>query len=87
MGDANFRVALVGHQGEADLLVCRVGSWGSAHGDALWFITRDRHEASARLYFTDVGMAQIKICFVDSQGSAGWQDRGQAALRYRGRLG
>jgi hypothetical protein len=87
MGDANFRVALVGNQGEADLLVCRVGNWGSAHGDALWFITRDRQEATARLYFTDVGMAQIKICFVDSQGAAGWQERGQPALRYRSRLG
>lgn len=86
MGEAKLRVALVS-QGEADLLVHRVSSWGLAHGDALWYITRDKQEATAWLYFTSVGMAQIKICFVDSYGSAGWQDRGQDALRYRHRLG
>ena len=87
MGEARLRVALVGNQGEADLLVHRVSSWGSAHGDALWYITRDKQEATAWLYFTSVGMAQVKVCFVDSQASAGWQDRGQDALRYRGRFG
>lgn len=87
MGEAHLRVALVGNQGEADLLVHRVSSWGMARGDALWYITRNKQDATAWLCFTSVGMAQIKICFVDSQASAGWQERGQAALRYRGRLG
>lgn len=86
MGEAQLRVALVDSQGEADLLVHRVGSWGLASGDAHWYITRDKQDATAWIYFTSVGMAQIKICFVDNYGAAGWQDRGQAALRYRGRF-
>lgn len=87
MGEAHLLVAQVTGQGEADLLVCRVGSWGSAHGDALWYITRDKQEANVMVYFTRTGMAHVKICFVDQQGAAGWQDRGQPALRYRGRFG
>ena len=86
MGEATLRIALVA-QGEADLLVHRVSSWGTAHGDALWYITRVRQDATTLVYFTSAGMAHIKICFVDSHSAAGWQERGQAALRYRGRLG
>ena len=72
MGEARVRAALVS-RGEADLLVCRVSSWGMAHGDARWFITRDKQEATAWVYFTSIGMAQVKICFVDGLGEAGWQ--------------
>lgn len=86
MGEATLRVAIVANQGEADLLVYRVSSWGMARGDALWFITRNKQDANTYLYFTSVGMAQVKICFVENMGSAGWQERGQAALRYRGRF-
>ena len=39
MGEADLRVALVTDRGRADLLVNRVGSYGLAVGDALWFIT------------------------------------------------
>jgi len=81
MGEATGRVALTS-RGEADLLVHRVTSRGYAHGDALWYITRDRHEATAIAYFCSVGMAQIKVCFVDSQGEAGWQRES----RFKGRL-
>ncbi|NDI84145.1 DUF6150 family protein [Undibacterium crateris] len=86
MGDAKIRVAIVTSQGEADLLVYRVSSWGLASGDALWFITRDKQDASSWVYFTSIGMAQVKVCFVDSMGCAGWQDRGQPALKFRGRF-
>lgn len=81
MGEAHVRVAFVS-RGDADLLVHRVSSWGSAKGDALWFITRDRQEATCWIYAVPPGMAEVKICFVDSQGEAGWQKES----RYKGRL-
>jgi hypothetical protein len=81
MGEAHVRVALV-ERGEADLLVYRAGSWGMAHGDARWFITRDRQDATAWVYFTNRGMAQVTVCFVDAQGEAGWQ----RPSRFRGRF-
>lgn len=72
MGDAHFRVNL-SDRGTADLLIHRVNSYGLAHGDARWYITRDKQEADIWLYFTSLGMAQFKVCFVDSYGEAGWQ--------------
>lgn len=71
-GDADLRVALV-DRGSADLLVHRVSSRGMADGDALWYITRDRQEASARVCFVSPGMAQVKVCFVSGDGEGGWQ--------------
>lgn len=72
MGEAHIRIALV-DRGSADLLVHRVASRSMAHANALWYITRDRQEASVLACFTSQGMAQLKICFVDSYGEAGWQ--------------
>ncbi len=72
MGDAHLRVALVRDIGQADLLVHRVGSWGLAHGGALWFITRNKQDAQLYIYFCSLGMAQLKVCFVSSYGQAGW---------------
>jgi hypothetical protein len=83
MGEADVRVAIVGERGAADLLVCRVGSWGMAQGDALWFITRNRQDATASVFFTSQGLAELKVCFVTSQAEAGWQRPG----RFRGRFG
>ncbi|MCM2565224.1 MULTISPECIES: DUF6150 family protein [Janthinobacterium] len=71
MGEADVRVAIV-QRGNADLLVQRVSSWGLAHGDAHWFLTRERQDASASVYFTSQGFAQLTICFVDHPGEAGW---------------
>lgn len=73
MGEAQIRVALVNERGVADLLVHRVGSWGLARGDALWFITKDKQDATVWLFFTSLGMAEVKICFVDNYSEAGWQ--------------
>jgi hypothetical protein len=81
MGEARVRVALVS-RGEADLLVCRVNSWGMAYGDARWYITRDKQDATAWVYFTSIGLAQVKVCFVDGLGEAGWQ-REQHAFKGR----
>ncbi len=81
MGEAHVRIALV-ERGMADLLVYRVSSWGMAHGEARWFITRDRQDADVWVFFTSVGMAQIKVCFVGSMGEAGWQQ----ASPWQGRL-
>ena len=80
MGDADLRVALVG-RGSADLLVHCVRSRGFAHGPAHWYITRDRHDATVRIYFTSPGMAQLKVCFVDSEGEAGWQRKKPPGVR------
>lgn len=79
-GDAQVRAALV-PRGEADLLVHRVSSRGLAHGDALWYITRDRQEADVLVCFTSRGMAEVKICLVDSVGEAGWQTRKPRGIR------
>ncbi|WP_035059840.1 DUF6150 family protein [Andreprevotia chitinilytica] len=73
MGEAHIRVAIVTDRGRADLLVHRVASYGMAHGDARWYITRDKQSATAWVYFTSPGFAQVSICFVDSYGEAGWQ--------------
>lgn len=81
MGEAHVRVAFVS-RGDADLLVHRVSSWGSAKGDALWFITRDRQDATCWIYAVSQGMADVKICFVDSYGEAGWQKES----RFKGRF-
>ena len=51
MGEADVRVAIV-QRGNADLLVHRAASYGLAHGDAQWFITRERQDATASMYFT-----------------------------------
>jgi hypothetical protein len=83
MGEAGIRIAIVGSRGEADLLVHRVGSWGLAHGDARWYITRDKQDATALVFFTSIGFSQLKVCFVDTLGEAGWQ----RPSRFRGRLG
>lgn len=74
MGDAQIRIALV-DRGSADLLVHRVASPGMAHSAWLWYITRNRQEARVHACFTSQGMAQLKVCFVDSYGEAGWQGK------------
>ncbi|PTT76929.1 MULTISPECIES: DUF6150 family protein [unclassified Chryseobacterium] len=81
MGEAHIRVAIVS-RGDADLLVHRVSSWGLANGDAHWFITRNKQEATCWIYAVSQGMADVKICFVDSYGEAGWQKES----RYKGRF-
>jgi len=83
LGEADFRVALVANRGEADLLVHRVSSWGLAHGDSLWFITRDRQAATSSICMVGRGMAQLQVYFVDTHGEAGWV----RAYRLKGRLG
>lgn len=83
MGEADVRVAIVDNRGEADLLAWRAGSWGMAHGDALWFITRNRQDATACVFFTSQGFADLKVCFVNGKNEAGWQ----RPNRFRGRLG
>lgn len=72
MGEAHVRVAIVSARGQADLLVRRVGSWGLAHGEGLWFITRDKQDASVWIHPCSIGMAEVKVCFVDSYSEAGW---------------
>lgn len=83
MGEAQIIVALVSERSQADLLVYRVSSWGLATGDAQWFITRDKQEATCWVYFASISMAKVKICFVDSFGEAGWQKNSL----YKGRFG
>lgn len=72
-GEAQLRAAVVTDRGTADLWVHRVSSWGLARGDALWYITRDKQEANLWVYFDTFGAAQLRICFVDTYGEAGWR--------------
>lgn len=72
MGDAHVRVALVRAMGQADLLVHRVNSWGLARGGALWYITRNKQDAQVYVYFCSLGMAQLRVCYVNTYGQAGW---------------
>jgi hypothetical protein len=85
MGEAHIRVAIVSAQGQADLLVHRVSSWGLARGDALWFITRDKQDATTWIYPCSIGMAEVKICFVDSYLEAGWVHPHRLKGRFNGR--
>lgn len=72
MGEAHLRVAIVTAKGQADLLVHRVGSCGMAQGDALWFITRNKQDANVWIHPCTIGMADVRICFVDNYAEAGW---------------
>ena len=83
MGEAQVRVAIVRDRGEADLLVHRVGSWGLASGDALWYITRNKQDATVWIYPCSIGMAQVKVCFVDNYTEAGWQRPHPCKSRFR----
>lgn len=83
MGMADVRIALVRDRGRADLLVYRVSSYGAAAGDARWFITTDRAQATVTAYFCDEASANLRVCFVSSLGEAGWL----TPHRLRGRLG
>ncbi len=83
MGEAHVRVAIVTDRGQADLLVHRVGTWGLARGDGLWFITRDKQDATVWIHPCSLGMAQVRVCFVDTYSEAGWQ----RPHRLRGRFG
>src|SRR6185312_7992899 len=72
MGDAHVRIAIVKTIGQADLLVHRVNSWGLARGGALWYITRNKQDADIYAYFCSLGMCQLRVCFVNTYGQAGW---------------
>jgi hypothetical protein len=74
MGDAHIRVAIVSNIGQADLLVHRVASWGLANKPWLWFIAQ-KQDANVYVHFCSVGMSELKICFVDSYGQAGWANK------------
>ncbi|OIO59446.1 MAG: hypothetical protein COX57_02785 [Alphaproteobacteria bacterium CG_4_10_14_0_2_um_filter_63_37] len=82
-GEAHICIALVNQPGQADLCVRRVGSWGLASGDTLWFITPDKQQANVWLYFGSIGQAQVKVCFVDNYGAVGWNQKN----RFKGRFG
>lgn len=82
MGEAHVRVAIVPTRGQADLLVYRVGSWGLAHGDGLWFITRDKQDATVWIFPCSIGMAEVCVCFIDHYGDAGWVKPHRLAGRF-----
>lgn len=83
MGEADVRACIVPQKEQADLLVHRVNSWGLATGDHFWYITKEKQDATCRIFFTSQGMAQVFVCFVDTYIEAGWQK----PHKLRGRLG
>lgn len=72
MGEAQVRVAIVNDRGQADLLVHRVLAGELTSSDALWFITRNKAEATVSIFPCSIGMAQVRVCFVDNHAEAGW---------------
>jgi Family of unknown function (DUF6150) len=72
-GEAHLRVARVRCPGEADLCVHRVGSWGFARGDTLWYLTPNKQDANLWIYYVSFGAAQLRVCFVDTYGLSGWK--------------
>ena len=83
MGEADVRVAIVDNRGQADLLVHKVGSWALAHGDARWYLTRDKQEATVWICVCSQGMADVFIHFVKTYGEAGWQNTHKFRGRFR----
>lgn len=79
--DAQCRVNIASNKGEADLWVYNVNSRGMANGDALWYVTDNRSEASKRIHFCSRGMSELIIYFVDNKLEAGWQKKHR--LQYR----
>jgi hypothetical protein len=83
MGMADVMVAVVRDRGRADLLVCRVDTYGAAGGAGLWFMTLSRQSANLTVFFCSEGMARLKICFVPTRGEAGWVNGDPHPLRRR----
>ncbi len=83
LGEAQIRIAFVTDRGQADLLVHRVSSWGLARGDTFWFITRNKQDATVWIYPCSIGMADVRVCFVDNYAEVGWVKES----RYRERFG
>ena len=81
MGDAHLRVAVVEARGFADLLVKRVDSWGLGRGAARWYLCDDKQDAELYVFFCSPGMAQLKVCYVDAYGEAGWVTEKHPARR------
>lgn len=72
MGQSHVRVAVVPSRGDADLLVHRVHNRGLATRGWFWYVTAEPAEAQVWVYFCTVGMADLKVCFVETFGEAGW---------------
>lgn len=83
MGDAHIKAAIVDQPGLADLCVFLVSNRGFACGDAYWFVDDCRDSAHTRVYFTAIGMAQVKVCFVKNRGLAGWKNEHRLKGRFR----
>ncbi len=86
MGEAHIRAAIVHSESEADILVYRASSWGMAHGEAYWFITRNKQDADVWMFFTDQGFAQLKVYFVETRGQAQWNKPHRLRGKLRGRF-
>lgn len=82
-GEAHIRAAIVDDRGMADLCVYLVDSVGLASGDEYWFVDKSKESARTWVYFSGLGMAQIKVCFVKNRGMAGWQTEHRLQGKFR----
>ena len=73
--DAQVRVHVTTDRGRADLWVHVVEQRGLSSGDAAWYMTANRAEASSRIYLCSRAVADLTVCFVSSRAQAGWQCR------------
>lgn len=72
-GEATVLVYITPNREEADLWVYSPPLVGQAHGDGLWYITKNRHQARQLCYFCARGMSQVTVFFVESLALAGWR--------------
>lgn len=81
LGDARILVAEVTAQGQADLLVHKVSTWGLATRPWLWFMA-DKQDANVYVHFCSLGMAQLVVCYVGTYGQAGWVTKNHPCRRF-----
>ncbi len=73
IAEAHCKAYITQNKGEADLWVYNVGNRGLAYDNSLWYVTNNRSEATARVFFCSRGISQLIVYFVTNKSEAGWQ--------------
>jgi len=73
IAEAQCKAYITLQQAEADLWVYNTSSRGLAYSDEIWYLTKNRAEASCRLFFSERGCADLIVYFVTNRSQAGWQ--------------
>jgi hypothetical protein len=73
LAEAQIKVHITQNKGLADIWVYCVNNRGLAHGDAHWFVTDNKADATCRAYFCSVAMSHVIVYFTANRSEAGWQ--------------